>query len=145
MTRIAVIGAGLGGMSAAYELRDTLGKDHEITVIGQGPKFGFTPSNPWLAVGWRKPDRHHASTPVTTCETRHHLPRAAGRAHRCGASNLHLADGEVIGYDYLLICTGPKLDFAAITGLGPEGGSYPVRVHHRSRRACQAGLRTIHR
>ncbi len=38
------------------------------------------------------------------------------------ASSLHLAGGEVIGYDYLLICTGPKLDFAAIKGLGPEGG-----------------------
>lgn len=50
------MGAGLGGMSAAYELRETLGKGHEIILIGQGGKFSFTPSNPWLAVGWRTPD-----------------------------------------------------------------------------------------
>ena len=56
MARIVVMGAGLGGMSAAYELRETLGKGHEIVLVGNGDSFGFTPSNPWLAVGWRKRD-----------------------------------------------------------------------------------------
>ena len=41
-------------MSAAYELRESLGPDHRITVIGDGDRFSFTPSNPWLAVGWRE-------------------------------------------------------------------------------------------
>src|SRR5690606_13895833 len=56
MAKIVVVGAGIGGMSAAYELRAELGKGHEITLVGQGPEFGFTPSNPWLAVGWRERD-----------------------------------------------------------------------------------------
>ena len=34
MARIVVLGAGIGGMSAAYELRGTLGQGPEITVIG---------------------------------------------------------------------------------------------------------------
>ena len=55
MARIVVLGAGIGGMSAAYELRGTLGQGPEITVIGEGDRFSFTPSNPWVAVGWRKP------------------------------------------------------------------------------------------
>ena len=55
MARIVVVGAGLGGMSAAYELRETLGKGHEVTLVGKGGMFGFNPSNPWLAVGWRTP------------------------------------------------------------------------------------------
>ena len=55
MAHIVIVGAGLGGMSAAYELRATLGPDHRITVIGDGERFSFTPSNPWLAVGWRNP------------------------------------------------------------------------------------------
>lgn len=50
------MGAGLGGMSAAYELREVLGKKHEIVLVGKGDVFSFTPSNPWLAVGWRKPE-----------------------------------------------------------------------------------------
>ena len=54
MARFVVMGAGLGGMSAAYELRETLGKAHQIVLVGNGDSFGFTPSNPWLAVGWRK-------------------------------------------------------------------------------------------
>src|SRR5690606_38749948 len=56
MASIVVVGAGLGGMSAAFELRDTLGRDHSITVVGQGDRFAFTPSNPWVAIGWREPE-----------------------------------------------------------------------------------------
>ena len=56
MAKFVVVGAGLGGMSAAYELRETLGKGHDIVLVGVGESFGFTPSNPWLAVGWRKQD-----------------------------------------------------------------------------------------
>ena len=53
MKRIVVMGAGIAGMSAAYELRNKLGNKAEISVYGDGPRFSFTPSNPWLAVGWR--------------------------------------------------------------------------------------------
>ena len=53
MAHIIVIGAGIGGMPAAYELRNKLGKDHDITVINAVDYFQFVPSNPWLAVGWR--------------------------------------------------------------------------------------------
>ena len=57
MARIVVMGAGLGGMSAAYELREVLGKGHDITLVGKGGQFGLTPSNPWLAVGWRQQEQ----------------------------------------------------------------------------------------
>ncbi|MHB1946345.1 MAG: hypothetical protein ACYCPE_14090 [Metallibacterium sp.] len=49
-------GIGIGGMTAAYELRAGMGGDHAITVVGDGPGFSFTPSNPWVGVGWRKRD-----------------------------------------------------------------------------------------
>ena len=55
MARVVVLGAGIGGMSVAYELRALLPKEHAVTVVGQGELFSFTPSNPWVAVGWRKP------------------------------------------------------------------------------------------
>ena len=47
MATIVILGAGIGGMSLAYELRQRLGGGHRITVIGDGPRFSFTPSNPW--------------------------------------------------------------------------------------------------
>ena len=54
MAHIAILGAGTGGMPAAYELRAALGPEHRITVINAVDYFQFVPSNPWLAVGWRK-------------------------------------------------------------------------------------------
>ncbi len=70
------MGAGLGGMSAAYELRETLGKGHEIVLVGNGDSFGFTPSNPWLAVGWRK--REEISLDVAEHVGRHRGRRPIG-------------------------------------------------------------------
>lgn len=49
-----IIGAGLGGMSAAYELKAELGKQHDVILVNDKPDFEFNPSNPWIAVRWRK-------------------------------------------------------------------------------------------
>ena len=54
MAHIVVVGGGTGGMPAVYELRDELGDDHEITLINEKDYFQFTPSNPWVGVGWRE-------------------------------------------------------------------------------------------
>ena len=54
MAHVVVLGAGLGGSIMAYELRDQLRKEDRITVITKDPLYHFVPSNPWVAVGWRK-------------------------------------------------------------------------------------------
>jgi len=54
MAHIVIMGAGLGGMPAAYETRAKLGKEHRVTVVSAVDYFQFVPSNPWVAVGWRK-------------------------------------------------------------------------------------------
>ncbi|WP_043958115.1 FAD/NAD(P)-binding oxidoreductase [Lysobacter sp. A03] len=122
MARFVVIGAGLGGMSAAYELRDVLGKSHEITLVGQGETFGFTPSNPWLAVGWRK--RDDITVPVAKYVGKHDIRYFGDGAASidAAANRVVTGGGETIDYDYLLICTGPKLAFEEVPGSGPEGG-----------------------
>ncbi len=122
MGSIVVIGAGLAGMSAAYELREILGKAQDITVIGDGDRFSFTPSNPWVAVGWRKPGE-------ITLKAGEHLARKGIVFRDDGVSRIdadahriHTGSGEAIDYDYLLICTGPKLAFDEVPGSGPHGG-----------------------
>ncbi len=122
MSSIVVIGAGLAGMSAAYELRELLGKGQAITVIGDGDRFSFTPSNPWVAVGWRKPGE-------ITLKAGEHLARKGIVFRDDGVSRIdadahriHTGSGEAIDYDYLLICTGPKLAFDEVPGSGPHGG-----------------------
>lgn len=54
MANVVVLGAGTGGMPAAYELKAELGKDHKVTVVNASENFQFVPSNPWVGVGWRK-------------------------------------------------------------------------------------------
>ncbi len=122
MAHIVIVGAGIGGMSAAYELRETLGKGHEITLIGKGELFSFTPSNPWLAVGWRKPDE-------ITLKVADHVGRhdIAYRGDGVGAIDaagqaVVTTSGERIAYDYLVISTGPRLAFEEVPGTGPDGG-----------------------
>ena len=53
MAHVVVIGTGTGGMPAAYEIKEALGKAHKVTVISNTDTFQFVPSNPWVAVGWR--------------------------------------------------------------------------------------------
>ena len=122
MAKILVLGAGLGGMAAAYEIRAAVGKEHAITVVGDSPQFNFTPSNPWVAVGWRKPaDIRIDAAPA--------LAKHAIDFIHCGAekvlpkeNQVRLADGRVLDYDYLVITTGPRLAFDEVPGSGPENG-----------------------
>jgi len=53
MAHVVVLGAGTGGMPAAYELRAELGNEHKVTVVNASEDFQFVPSNPWVGVGWR--------------------------------------------------------------------------------------------
>lgn len=122
MSRIVVIGAGIAGMSAAYELKAALGTTHHVTVVGESDKFSFTPSNPWVAVGWRKP----ADVQIIAGDVlgRHDIEFIDNAASKVEPSNnrVVLQDGRVLDYDYLVIATGPRLAFDDIPGLGPEHG-----------------------
>ncbi|HTQ36982.1 MAG TPA: FAD-dependent oxidoreductase [Steroidobacteraceae bacterium] len=137
MARITVMGAGIAGMSAAYELQHALGRATQITVVGQGPRFSFTPSNPWIGVGWRRPEQ--TSLDIEPLLARHQIAFRASPVAKLDATGSHvlLADGERIDHDYLLVCTGPKLDFAAVPGLGPEAGfSQSVCTAPHAAQAC---------
>ena len=122
MARIVVMGAGLGGMSAAYELREVLGKGHEVTLVGKGGQFGFTPSNPWLAVGWRQQEQ--ITLDVAGHVGKHGIAFNGDGVERIDAEGdaVITGGGERIPYDYLLVCTGPKLAFEEVPGTGPDGG-----------------------
>jgi sulfide:quinone oxidoreductase len=122
MTHIVIIGAGLGGMAGAYELRDTLGKEARITVINERDTYQFVPSNPWIGVGWRK--RPDTSFPAAPYLAKKKIDFIAQRVDRIdpAANAVQLADGQTVAYDYLVIATGPKLSFDEVPGAGPHGG-----------------------
>lgn len=126
MAKIVVLGAGLGGMSAAYEIRNAVGRDHEVMVVGEGAKFSFTPSNPWAAVGWRK--AADIQIDVVDHLTKKQIGFDGTGARRVDPERncLVLKDGRELAYDHLVICTGPRLAFDEVPGLGPEAHSHSI-------------------
>jgi sulfide:quinone oxidoreductase len=122
MAHLVVLGAGTGGMPAAYELREALGREHEITVINERDYFQFVPSNPWVAVGWR--DRESITFDIRKHLERKNINFIAKRCDKIDAANstLELDGGETVKYDYLIIATGPRLAFEEVEGAGPVNG-----------------------
>lgn len=130
MAEIVVLGAGLGGTIMAYELLPMLRPEDRLTLVGKGRQFQFTPSNPWVAVGWREQkDVEIDLSPI--------MARKDIRFIECGASRVHPAENRMdlgdctsLPYDYLVIATGPDLAFDEVPGLGPDGFTQSI---------CQTG------
>jgi sulfide:quinone oxidoreductase len=121
MADVVVLGAGLGGTLAAYELVPMLGRSDRLVVIGQGPTYHFVPSNPWVAVGWRDRDEVEVDLANVTAKKRiSYLPQGAKRVHPA-ENRIEMNDGTSVPYDYLVVATGPDLAFDEIPGLGPAG------------------------
>lgn len=128
MAHIVILGAGTGGMPAAYEMKAAVGKKHEVTVINEKKDFQFVPSNPWVAVGWR--ERKDISIPIEKYLNKRKINFINQRVDKIDASNskLELDNGESVDYDYLIIATGPRLAFEEVEGSGPEGFTESICV-----------------
>ena len=122
MAHIIILGAGIGGMPAAYEMRAMLPKEHRITVVSAVDYFQFTPSNPWVAVGWR--DRESITLPIAPLLEKKGIAFVGKPVTLidAAASRLTLEGGDTLDYDYLVITTGPKLSFDEVPGSGPHRG-----------------------
>jgi sulfide:quinone oxidoreductase len=131
LPRIVVLGAGLGGTIAAYEIADGLRRRAQVEVISDSPRFSFVPSNPWVAVKWRDPDAIQIElAPVFARRKIGFTPVAAERVHP-QENRVALIDGRSIDYDYLVIATGPELAFDEVVGLGPEANTVSIcRTDH---------------
>ena len=133
MAHVVIMGAGIGGMPAAYELRELLPKEHRITVVNSVDYFQFVPSNPWVAVGWR--EREAVTLPIAPYLERKKIGFIAKAVTHIDAvvSRLTLLGGDMLDYDYLLIATGPKLAFDEVAGAGPVtsgGGGFTHSICH---------------
>ncbi|MCO5130090.1 MAG: NAD(P)/FAD-dependent oxidoreductase [Xanthobacteraceae bacterium] len=126
MSHIVVLGAGLGGLLMAYEMKARLEKGDHLTVINRGSTYSFVPSNPWVAVGWRQPDDIVVDLgPVLRSRGITLRPEGAKRVDP-NHNRIELDDGTMIDYDYLIVATGPDLAFDEIPGFGPDGHTQSV-------------------
>lgn len=128
MARIVIIGAGFAGHTAAVYLGKRLGKKHDITVVNRFSFFLYLPSLIWVGVDRMAPEK--VRFPLKPIYDRINVGFVKGIA-----TSVHPDENYVIvrksrgfgtlrlDYDYLLIATGPHLDFDATKGLGPDHGN----------------------
>jgi len=121
MAHIVIMGAGVGGLPCAYEMKEALGNKHQVTIIDERDHFQFTPSNPWVAVGWRS--KANITVPLTKTLKKKKIQFLNSRVTKINAddNSLDLKNGDTVNYDYLVIATGPRLAFEEVPGSGPDG------------------------
>ncbi|HAD32140.1 MAG TPA: pyridine nucleotide-disulfide oxidoreductase [Methylophaga sp.] len=126
MAHIVIIGASTGGLPAAYECRSALDKKHHISVVSNTPIFHFVPSNPWVAVGWRK--REDISFKLASVLSSKNIDfYDSGVAKIKPATNqVLLGDNTILNYDFLIVATGAKLAFDEIEGFGPHAHTHSI-------------------
>jgi sulfide:quinone oxidoreductase len=136
MARVVVLGAGISGHTAALHLHRLLGKGHEVVVVSPNADYNWIPSNIWVGVG--RMTAEQVVFPLAPVYRKKKIdfrqaravalwPEGEGNSTR-GAVDIEYTlpgragERERVEYDYLINATGPKLNFAAAPGLGPDAG-----------------------
>lgn len=134
MSRVVVLGAGISGHTAAMHLRRKLSKKHEVVVISPNSNYQWVPSNIWVGIGRMKPKQViFPLEPVyrrkgivyyqAFAESIHPEGNAENEQSFVRIKPVSGDERQDIQYDYLINATGPKLNFEATPGLGPEAGN----------------------
>ncbi len=140
MARVVVLGGGIAGHTAALHLSRMLKRSDEVVVVTPNARWNWIPSNIWVGVGKMRTDQ-------VTFELAPIYKRKGIGYHQALATALHPeGDGSharpfveltytdparagepgELEYDYLVNATGPKLNFGATPGLGPDGHTSSV-------------------
>lgn len=123
---IVIIGGSFAGLTAALELKRLAGNQVRLTLVEKNERFVFIPSLIWVPFGWRTIEE--ISFPLAPLLTRYGIEfrHTVAEAIDPKRQTVHTHRGE-LKYDYLLIATGPHVDFSVVPGLGPHGG-YTVSI-----------------
>jgi sulfide:quinone oxidoreductase len=150
--RVLILGAGVSGHTAALLLRKRLPRAHEVVVVTPNSKWNWIPSNIWVGVGVMQPEQ-------VTFELAPIYKKEGITFHQAKATELHpegnathagpyvVAESTAkdtagqrleLPYDFLINATGPRLNFGATPGLGPEGHSLSVCTYQHAEQTAQA-------
>ena len=137
MAEIVVMGAGLGGVIMAYEMKDQMRPEDRLTVVTKDPIYHFVPSNPWVAVKWRTRESVEVDLAPTFARRGIAFKPVPVSKVLPDENRLELEDGTTVRYDYLVIATGPELAFDEIEGLGPNGFTNSIcHIDHAEKTAA---------
>ncbi|NLR39327.1 FAD/NAD(P)-binding oxidoreductase [Novosphingobium sp. ERW19] len=136
LPKIIILGAGLGGTIAAYEIRDAVKGKADVMVVNDQEDYWFVPSNPWVAVRWRDPEAIKVHLPPIMEKKGIGFTSAGAKRVHPAENRVELNDGTSLDYDYLVIATGPELAFDEVEGLGPDAFTQSVcRTDHAAHAA----------
>jgi len=119
---IIILGAGVGGLVAANQLRQLLPREHRIVLVEKNSVHAFAPSFLWLMTGDRKPEQ-------ITREVRQLVRPGIEIIHE-EARRLDLTNGRIetteksLTYDYLIVTLGAELAPQLIPGLSEEAHTF---------------------
>ncbi len=140
MARLLILGGGISGQTAALHAKKQLGDRHEVAVVTPNRLWNWIPSNIWVGVGLMRPEQVtfplapvYQKTGITHYQAKAISLHPEGDADHAQpfvtieyTSPEKVGQREIVTYDYLINATGPKLNFAATPGLGPEHHSHSV-------------------
>jgi len=134
MTRVVILGAGISGHTAALNLKKLLGKKCEVIVVSPNSQYQWVPSNVWVGTGHMKADQVKFPLSIPYKKLGIIFKQAFAKTiHPDGDKTtdkgfvtveyVENKENEKVEYDYLINATGPKLNFAATEGMGPDEGT----------------------
>jgi sulfide:quinone oxidoreductase len=119
---IVILGAGVGGLVAANELRRRLPGEHRIVLVEKNPRHAFAPSFLWLMTGDRRPGQIsrdvrqlvRLGVEVVLAEV-----QAIDVANRSVQTSV-----QTLTYDYLIVALGAELAPEAMPGLAETAHTF---------------------
>jgi sulfide:quinone oxidoreductase len=108
--QIVIVGSNFAGYTAALELYDKLGNEHNITVIDQKHNFLFMPSLIWYPFGLR--DEEDISYDVRPAYEQRGIRFIEEQVTYFDLEQQTVTTTErVVSYDYVVVATGAKADY----------------------------------
>ncbi len=104
--RIVILGGGFGGITAALELRKTLGREHTVTLIDRRPTFVMGLRKLWVLTG--RGTLAEGTRPLSALKAKGIELRQGAVTRVDVASRSVTTDAGTVTYDYLVIALGAE-------------------------------------
>lgn len=134
--KIVVVGGNFAGLTCALDLRHKLGDEAQIAVVSASDHFVFNPSLIWLPFGKR--NAADITFPLAETFQSHGVDFYYGEATSVDqkAKTVTTTVGN-LSYDYLVLASGYRNDFAVVDGLGPDGNAYTITTLQDAEQAAK--------
>jgi len=119
---IVILGGGVGGITAANELRHKLPHNHKVILVEKNSMHAFAPSFLWLMTGDRKADK--ITKPI------HTLVRSGVEVIHAEVTGIDVPNRRItttknsVTFDYLIVALGAELAPELIPGLTESAFSF---------------------